>query len=57
MNAKVNFDSKRAQILKQIHDDRVKAAAKAKKDAEIAAKEAAKKAVIEANIMSDAKID
>ena len=37
MNTKTNFDSKRAAILKQMHNDRVKAAAKAKKDAERAA--------------------
>lgn len=55
--AKENYDAKRAQILKQIHADKVKAAAKAKKDAEIAAKAAEKAATTEQNIVSDAKID
>lgn len=35
--AKENYDAKRAAILKQIHADKVKATAKAKKDAERAA--------------------
>jgi hypothetical protein len=51
--SKVNYDAKRAQVLKQLHDARVKAAAQAKKDAEIAAKQAER----EQNIVSDAKID
>lgn len=51
--AKQNYDQKRAQVLKQIHADKVKAAAKAKKDAEAAAKLAEKEQII----VSDAKID
>lgn len=38
--SKVNYDAKRSQILKQIHADKVKAAVKAKKDAERLANQA-----------------
>lgn len=51
MTTKVNHDAHRAAVLKQMHQDRLKAAAKAKKDAEAAEK----LAVREANIVSDAK--
>ena len=55
--AKENYDAKRAAILKVMHLERVKAAAKAKKDAEVAAAAALKVATAEQNIVSDAKID
>lgn len=54
---KMNYDAKRAQALKQIHADKVKAAAEKKKADEKAAAEAAKAATKEQNIVSDAKID
>ena len=50
---KANFDAKRAQILKQIHADKMKAEAKAKKEFLAAAKLAER----EQNIVNDAKID
>lgn len=50
---KQNYDQKRANALKALHAARIVAEAKAKKDAEIAAK----KAIAEQNIISDAKID
>lgn len=51
--SKQNYDVKRANALKALHAERVKAAAQAKKDAEKAAKLAER----EQNIVSDAKID
>jgi TnpA family transposase len=51
--AKTNYDTQRAQALERMRAERAKAALEAKK----AADKAAKDAIREANIVSDAKTD